>query len=377
MPVSVRAAVQTAAVLAFTLLGSCVSPTGGAGEVSGPRALSSFSSSNEQCYDRAREPFTAVVDSHLHFRPFGGAPIPLADMTAILKKNGVLFANMYGIGQSLPIEGPCEYYLDCVGTPALPSLKNDFANAQALLDAKPKDVHLTLSMTFPDLAKPEDVLKGMALLDREYPGRFRWMGEVNLVKQALFGNAHRATPMAAIKRWAPFMAELKRRGIPLALHADLGSNAEQTKYLPLVEEVLRRYPDNTIVWMHLGLSKELTTLDADRHIKIVSGLFDRYKNLHADISWRVLYDNAFSKPEARAKYVAFLNKYSDRILPGTDFVALWRKTEAVYAEELRATSDILRDVDDRAFRNIALGQNYFRLLKLDYRAPRVCGVKPA
>ena len=34
-------------------------------------------------------------------------------------------------------------------------------------------------MTFPDLADPESVLDGMALLDAEYPGLFRWMGEVS------------------------------------------------------------------------------------------------------------------------------------------------------------------------------------------------------
>ena len=33
---------------------------------------------------------------------------------------------------------------------------------------------------------------------------------------------------------------------------------------------------------------------------------------------------------------------------------------------------IHRDLDDEAFRNIALGQNYFRLLNLDYAASPIC-----
>ena len=41
------------------------------------------------------------------------------------------------------------------------------------------------------------------------------------------------------------------------------------------------------------------------------------------------------------------------------------------------TSDILADLSDEAFRNIALGENYFRLLKLDYRAPEICNAAPA
>ena len=37
-------------------------------------------------------------------------------------------------------------------------------------------------MSFPDLTRPETVLPGIRLIDREFAGVFRWMGEVNLVK---------------------------------------------------------------------------------------------------------------------------------------------------------------------------------------------------
>ena len=130
-------------------LSACVAP-GFSGRQGNALELEDFLAGNPDCFDRQSQPYTAVVDSHLHFRPFGGAPIPFEHMLDILRSNGVLFANMYGIGQSLPINGPCEYYLDCIGTPATPSLKNDFANAQSLMDHKPKDIHLTLSMTFPE-----------------------------------------------------------------------------------------------------------------------------------------------------------------------------------------------------------------------------------
>lgn len=113
-----------------------------------------------------------------------------------------------------------------------PSLKNDIVNAQALLDAGPSDVKVILSMTFPDLANPTQVLQGMALLEQEYPGMFRWMGEVNLVKQALFNNGHQAPSVSVISTWEPFMAELRRRRIPLAIHSDLGNDADPTRYLP-------------------------------------------------------------------------------------------------------------------------------------------------
>ena len=91
-----------------------------------------------------------------------------------------------------------------------------------------------------------------------------------------------------------------------------------------------------------------------------------------DISWRVLDDAYFSDPEARAPFVRFLNEYSERILPGTDFLASRDKNFEVYRTELEVTSRILRYLDDTAFRNIALGRNYIRLLGLDYTAPRIC-----
>ncbi|RLL66226.1 amidohydrolase family protein [Streptomyces sp. Z26] len=324
------------------------------------------------CFDRERQPYTSVVDSHLHFRPFGGEEIPFRELVGYLRKTGVRYANMYGIGQTLPADSSCTYYLDCPGTPVTPSMKNDFANARALLAQTPDDVQLTLSMTFPDLANPGDVLDRMRLLEEEYPGRFRWMGEVNLIKQALLKNGHEPADKADIAAWAPFMAELRERDIPLTIHSDLGSDRDHTAYLPLMEEVLERYPDNRIVWAHMGLSKELSTMGPAAHVAILERLMWQHPNFGADISWRVLEDLYFSRPEARKHYVPFLNAHSDRVLPGTDFVASRDKDFGVYKTELEVTSRINRHLDDDAFRDIALGQSYFDLLDLPDEAPRVC-----
>ena len=325
-----------------------------------------------ECYDRAKMPHTAVVDTHLHFRPFGGPALPFLEVIEYLEKTGVLFANVYGIGQMLPVSSTCTYYLNCIGTPVVPTLKNDFVNAVNAAAHKPDEVRLVLSMTFPDLARPESILAGIRLLDDEFPGFFRWMGEVNLVKQALFGNHHVAVPLDVIADWAPFMEVLLERGIPIAIHSDLGNDADMTKYQPWIEEVLRLYPHNKIVWMHLGLSRELTKVDADEHIDIMRSLLERYPNLLLDLSWRVIDDSVFAEPAMRAKYVEFINAHSNRFLPGTDFVASANKSFPIYREELDVTGHIHKEIDDDAFRNIALGQNYFRLLGLDYEAPAIC-----
>ncbi len=337
-----------------------------------PPTVEMFQGGDSPCYDRSVQPQTPVVDSHVHFRPFGGPAIPFEEMVSYFEETGVLFANIYGIGQMLPLASSCNYYLDCPGTPVKPTLKNDFYNAANYTTKVSPNVHLTLSMTFPDLSRPESILPRMRILEEEFPGAFTWMGEVNLVKQALFPNGRGAVPMAKLPEWAPFMEELREREIPIAVHADMGSDGNPTEYLPLMKEVLRLYPDNTIVWMHMGLSRELVNMDAARHIQIMAELLDLHPNLMLDISWRVIDDHYFSNPDKRELYVSFLNDYSERILPGTDFLASGDKDIAIYRTELRVTSRIFRDLDDNAFRNIALGQNYFRLLDLDYTAPPVC-----
>ena len=360
------------AALCAGLPGCAVEPATTAGEAPAPLVLDAFRMDGAPCYDRSTQPQTSVVDTHVHFRPFGGPAIPFEEVVRYFEATGVLFANVYGIGQTLPADSPCTYYLDCPGTPVTPSLKNDFVNAANYVAQAPAGVHLTLAMTFPDLSEPASVLAGIELLEEEYPGLFRWMGEVNLVKQALFDNGHAPVAAAAIGEWAPFMEVLRERAIPLAVHADLGSDEEPTRYLPLMEEVLRLYPDNTIVWVHMGLSRELTTMDPARHVELLTEMLENHPDLMLDIAWRVIDDAYFSTPEGRAAYVPFLNTYSERVLPGTDFLASRDKDLEVYRTELEVTSRINGALSDEAFRNIALGQNYFRLLGLDYQAPPVC-----
>lgn len=335
------------------------------------RDLASFRqpAEQQQCYDRSREPYTPVVDTHFHPRPFGGAAIPAPEMIDYFDQLGVRFVNYFGIGQVLELDSGCTYYLDCPGVKAIPSVKNDFVNGMDAVDFAHDNLHITLSMTFMDLAHPQDIAGIIDFYDREYPGMFTWAGELNVIKQALLNNAHEPATPDSIDAWAPFMKILRERGIPVTLHSDLGNNEEPTKFLFLMEHVLRQYPDNKIVWAHMGLSRELTRMSPDQHVAIMARLLDQYPHLMLDISWDALY-NAYH--QWGDVFIPFFNQYSTRILPGSDFVAAGSKSFSQYAGELEVTSRALRVLDDNAFRNIALGENYFRLLSLDYHAPPIC-----
>jgi hypothetical protein len=355
---------QTAAVPAAT-------GTGVGGGPPSRRSLASFAKANgpAACYDREKEPFTAVVDAHFHPRPFGGPAIPPWELYKYFDEAGVRFVNYFGIGQVLDLKSGCTYYLDCPGVPALPSIKNDFVNGMEVVAYPHENLHITLSMTFMDLAHPEDVVRTIELYDKEYPGMFKWAGELNVMKQALLGNLAEPATMESIERWGPFMKVLRERGIPVTLHSDLGNDAEPTKFVPLAMKVFGTYPDNKIVWAHMGLSKELSHIDPELHISMMKKALDLYPNLMLDISWDVLYENY---REFGPMFVEFFNQYPDRILPGTDFVAAGTKDYAKYAHELDVTSRVNRALSDEAFRKIALGENYFRLLGLPYEAPQVC-----
>ncbi len=335
------------------------------------RSLASFlqPSSEQTCFNRDTEPYTAVVDSHFHPRPFGGQAIPPETLFAYLDKAGVRFINYFGIGQILDMKSDCTYYLDCPGVSALPSIKNDFVNGMQTKAFPHDNLNIILSMTFIDLANPQGSAEMIALYDKEYPGMFKWAGELNVIKQALLKNNHQPATMASIDQWAPFMKVLRERGIPVTLHSDLGNDAEPTKFLPLMQHILETYPDNKIVWAHMGLSKELSKMPPDKHIAIMKGLLDKYPNLMLDISWDVLYN---SYHEFGPQFVAFFDEYPTRILPGSDFVAAVNKAPTQYAKELDVTSRVNKFLGDEAFRHIALGENYFRLLDLPYHAPEIC-----
>jgi hypothetical protein len=122
--------------------------------------------------------------------------------------------------------------------------------------------------------------------------------------------------------------------------------------------------------LHPALPKGL------RWLLVLGALLERmlrnHSNLSLDLSWRVLDDQVFSDPAKRRQHAALINRWPDRFLPGTDFVAAINKTEFLYRQELAITSRIVADLNDRALHRIALGLNVFELAGLEAVAPKVC-----
>jgi len=378
----------------------------------------------KECYHRGVSPQTMVVDMHYHDRPFGGAPIEFTQQMSWAKEQGILFVVLNGIGQRLPIEGEngaaaCTYYLNCTGSKsklgymglAKPSLVNDLWNAQTYLDWRKAGAdqikgvdqqEVLLSMTYGDLADADSLVTHFNRLMTEFPGPkatnwkggkglFNWVGELNVVKQGLQGNGG-GFPVTEdqIKAWKPWMKLMEEAKLPVSLHCDMGKNGEEAdrqRYLPLFKLILELYPNNKIVWLHLGgLSRELHFKGGYKmatHAATLRELLAKNKNLLIDLSWDVLFDNVFfggdrfqNEMEAKS-FINLMTEFPDRFLTGTDFVAADTKTADVYAYQVQVTSYAGKFLDDETFRKIWLGGNFFDLLKLrrpelDYEPPAIC-----
>ena len=56
-----------------------------------------------RCWDRSpdKDSFFSVIDSHNHFRPFGGPAVPFNTYLQWMHDAGILFSTVFGIGQLL------------------------------------------------------------------------------------------------------------------------------------------------------------------------------------------------------------------------------------------------------------------------------------
>ena len=336
----------------------------------GALSLSFSIRATTDCFDRKVGSHLLQVDTHLHVRPFGTNAIPSETFLSILTNSGVTHATAYGIGQPFAVQTNCIHYINCPGVPTRPSPINDFKNVRDLTKYQSKFIDMTLSLSFPDLANPESILDKMNYIVNKHPNKFKWIGEVNLTKQALVSNGHESATISDINNWKPFMKFIADQNIPITIHSDLGHDGEPLKYVHLMRHVLNLYPENTIIWAHMGLSKELLTMPANEHVALMKEFLNQYPNLYLDMSWRILEDYYFSKN--RSVYVYLLNRNPTRFINGTNFIASSNKGFEDYNKALDTVSTMHKYINNKAFRGIALGQNHFNLLENGKNVAEIC-----
>jgi predicted TIM-barrel fold metal-dependent hydrolase len=158
-----------------------------------------------------------------------------------------------------------------------------------------------------------------------FPGVFSGIGEFTIHKE--FVSSKVAGDVAsltdpALDRILDFAAEA---GLVVILHNDIDApfakSGADPVYWTQMRDLLHRHPKTTLIWAHVGVGRVVHPV-AD-HLRIVQGLLDdtSLPNLYFDISWSEVAKYLVADAETVRRAAAFINRYPDRFLFGTDEVS--------------------------------------------------------
>ncbi len=170
-----------------------------------------------------------------------------------------------------------------------------------------------------------------------FPGVFSGIGEFSIHKE--FVSSKVAGEVAsltnpALDRIFDLCAET---GLVAILHNDIDMPFSKPDiepvYLTQAKDVLRRHPEATIIWAHVGLGRVVypdrtmassgTAKRSPNFMRIIEAMLNdpTLKHLYFDISWDEVAKYATDTPESVQRTADVLNRFPDRFLFGTDNVA--------------------------------------------------------
>lgn len=171
-----------------------------------------------------------------------------------------------------------------------------------------------------------------------FPGVFSGIGEFSIHKE--FVSSKVAGEVAsltnpALDRILDFAGEV---GLAVILHCDIdmpfAKAGAEPVYLQQMKALLRRHPNTTIIWAHIGLGRVVhptqpqATTDEDAapspaFREVVAQMVEdpTLKHVYFDISWDEVAKYAVATPEATRRTAEMFNAHPERYLFGTDNVA--------------------------------------------------------
>ena len=158
-----------------------------------------------------------------------------------------------------------------------------------------------------------------------FPGVFSGIGEFTIHKE--FVSSKIAGDIAsltdpALDRILDFAADV---GLVVLLHNDVDRpyprEGDEPVFLSQFRELLRRHPENTIIWAHTGLGRVVQPVE--HHVDMLASILEDpiCKKVVFDISWDQVAKYVVSSPEATKRTADLLNRFPERFLFGTDTVA--------------------------------------------------------
>jgi len=170
---------------------------------------------------------------------------------------------------------------------------------------------------------------------KTFPAVFTGIGEFSIHKEFVSSKISGETASLtnpALDRILDFAAEA---GLVVILHNDIDVPFAKTDaepaYLAQMKALLKRHPDASIIWAHIGLGRvvhpvQVSAEAAERNpsqLQMVEAMLTdpALRHVSFDISWDEVAKYAIASPESVARVASVLNKYPDRFLFGTDTVA--------------------------------------------------------
>lgn len=158
-----------------------------------------------------------------------------------------------------------------------------------------------------------------------FPGVFSGIGEFTIHKEfvsAKIAGGPASLTDPALDRIFEFAGEV---GLVVLIHNDIDMpfpKADQDPYpARQLGVLLRRHPDTTVIWAHMGLGR------IAHPVQDMAGIIGRalddpeLGNVHIDLSWAETAKYLVDSPETVAAAAKLINRHPDRFLFGSDEVA--------------------------------------------------------
>ncbi len=290
-----------------------------------------------------------MLDSHLHYLDFLQTSDGFGNLVKAMDASGVKDAIVFGMPMAKQWDETMKeaptYYLSndsrCYYYPGTDSIL-----AEELL-AQPKEVQdrfypFICGVNTTDRFAVDHIRQMLNL----YPDFWCGIGEIMSRHDDLTALTYGEAPHINSQVFKDIFDLGAEYDLPVLVHHNItGQNVEDTIYLDELKEALAYNRDCKIIWAHMGISRRI---ELQNLAEIVDDLLKNNKNLYVDISW-VVYDyyfmdgfpNNYIDNDDLDEWISLVNKYSDRIMIGTDKVGHWE----TYPQEIFKYYTLLDKLD--------------------------------
>ena len=307
-----------------------------------------------------------LIDSHLHFTDFledtDGFPALCEAMDLAGVSQAVIFGMPIAKQWDATMENAPSYYLSNDSRCYYYS-GTDFILAEELL-AQPLEIKKRF---FPFCCgingNDRFAADHIRQLLRLYPDFWCGIGEIMSRHDDLTALTYGEAPHVNSPAFLDVFDLAAEESLPVLVHHNITAQSEErVLYRNELEEALAHNRKCNIIWAHIGISRRV---EVQNLIHIATELLDAHPNLYVDISWLVYdyyfldrFPDHYIDGNSLDDWTAFMMKYQDRVLVGTDKVGHWETYPAEVVKYYDLLDKLPADVITKVCRS-----NVLKLIK--------------